>query len=141
MNKLYELVCVIDSRLSMEDIRQQKGTIENLLWSAQQDVDDMWLLPLAYPLKGQTQAYFVSYAISLETNKLAELKHDLALEKWLAKYHIFSLKSLAGFLKYADLQKAYAQTLPDEEEEETQEETTPASSDIPSEDSLDEWNN
>jgi len=97
-------------------------TVEKLIGDAKFDTDDMWLLPLAYPLKGQTQAYFVSYAIDIETNLLTELKHDLSLEKGVLKYHIFSLKSAEAFLKYTDLKKAYAELLPEEEEDEDENE-------------------
>ena len=51
MKKQYELVCVIDARLSMEDIRAQMNTIEKFIGEAKVDIDDMGLLPLAYPLK------------------------------------------------------------------------------------------
>lgn len=80
------------------------------------------MLPLAYPLKGQTQAYFVSYALDIETNLLLELKHNLSLEKGVLKYHLFSLKSSEAFLKYADLKKAYTDLLPEESEVTTEEE-------------------
>ncbi len=116
MKKQYELVCVIDARLSMEDIRTQMKAVEQLLGDAKFDTDDMGLLPLAYPLKGQTQAYFVSYALSIATDLLPELKHSLSLEKGVVKYHLFSLKSSEAFLKYADLKKAYADMLPDEDD-------------------------
>lgn len=98
----------------MEDIRAQMNTIEKFIGEAKFDTDDMGLLPLAYPLKGQTQAYFVSYAINIATDLLGELKHNLSLEKGVIKYHIFSLKSSEAFLKYADLKKAYAAILPEE---------------------------
>lgn len=117
MKKQYELVCVIDARLSMEDIRAQMKAVENMVGEARFDTDDMGLLPLAYPLKGQTQAYFVSYALDIATDLLTELKHNLSLEKGVIKYHIFSLKSSEAFLKYADLKKAYAAMLPAEKEE------------------------
>lgn len=117
MKKQYELVCVIDARLSMEDIRAQMKAVENMVGEARFDTDDMGLLPLAYPLKWQTQAYFVSYALDIATDLLTELKHNLSLEKGVIKYHIFSLKSSDAFLKYADLKKAYAAMLPAEKEE------------------------
>ena len=116
MKKQYELVCVIDARLSMEDIRAQMKAVENMVGEARFDTDDMGLLPLAYPLKWQTQAYFVSYALDIATDLLTELKHNLSLEKGVIKYHIFSLKSSDAFLKYADLKKAYAAMLPAEKE-------------------------
>ena len=81
MKKHYELVCVIDARLSMEDIRAQMKAVEQLAGNTIIATDDMGLLPLAYPLKGQMQAYFVSYALGIETNLLTELKKNLSIQK------------------------------------------------------------
>lgn len=130
MKKQYELVCVIDARLSMEDIRAQMNAVEKFIGDAKFDKDDMGLLPLAYPLKGQMQAYFVSYALDIETGLLPELKHNLSLEKGVVKYHLFALKSAAAFLKYADLKKAYADMMPAEPEEEDEEEIMPVAEDV-----------
>lgn len=121
MKKHYELVCVIDARLSMEDIRAQMKAVEQLAGNTIIATDDMGLLPLAYPLKGQMQAYFVSYALGIETNLLTELKKNLSIQKWVLKYHVFSLKSPEAFLKYADLKKAYADMLPEEKEDNEEE--------------------
>lgn len=121
MEKQYELVCVLDARLSMEDIRAEIKAIETLIGKAKTDTDDMWLLPLAYPLKWQTQAYFVSYALDIASDLLPELKHNLSLQKGVIKYHLFSLKSSEAFLKYADLKKAYEAMLPEENEPEAPE--------------------
>lgn len=121
MKKFYELVCVIDARLSMDEIRSQFALIENFVGDAKVAVDDMWLLPLAYPLKGQQQAYFISYALHIETGLLSELKHSLSIEKAIMKFHLFSLKSAESFLKFADLKKAYADMQPEEPVDETPE--------------------
>ena len=129
MKKFYELVCVIDARLSMDEIRGQFTMIEGLIGDAKVAIDDMWLLPLAYPLKGQQQAYFISYALHIETDLLTELKHALSIEKSIMKFHLFWLKSAESFLKFADLKKAYADIAPQleevEEVEEEEEETKP----------------
>ena len=122
MKKHYELVCVIDPRLSMDGIKAQKTAVEKHLTGMKKETDDMGLLPLAYPLKGQTQAYFVSYLLETETPALAVLKSELSLEKGVLKFHLFSLKSSDKFMKFAALKKAYADTLPVEEEETTEDE-------------------
>lgn len=129
MKKFYELVCVIDARLSMDEIRGQFTMIEGLIGDTKVATDDMGLLPLAYPLKGQQQAYFISYALHIETDLLTELKHALSIEKSVMKFHLFWLKSAESFLKFADLKKAYAEIAPKVEEieeiEEEEEETKP----------------
>lgn len=116
MEKNYELVCVIDSRLSMEDISSQVASVEKLLWSIVLEKDEMWLLPLAYPLKGQMQAYFVSYYLLCDTQRVAELKSELLLEKFVLKFHLFSMKQGEKFMHFDVLKKAYEELLPQEEE-------------------------
>jgi ribosomal protein S6 len=123
MKKFYELVCVIDARLSMDEIRGQFTMIEGLVGDSKVAIDDMWLLPLAYPMKGQQQAYFISYALHIETDLLSELKRALSIEKSIMKFHLFSLKSAESFQKFADLKKVYADIAPQlEEVEEVKEE-------------------
>lgn len=118
MKKHYELVCVVDARLSVQDIQKQVKTIESHLGGTEKDKDDMWLLPLAYPLAGQDQAYFVSYHLELESEMIPALKRELLLEKGVLKFHLFSMKPTEPFLKFADLKKAYLATLPEKEEKE-----------------------
>lgn len=122
MQKHYELVCVIDAGLSVDEIKKQIAAIEAHLTSVQQDKDDIWLLPVVYPIKGQDQAYFVSYHLLAAPDALTELKKELSLEKGLAKFHLFSLKSDEAFLKFADLKKTYRDMLPAEPEKEEDEE-------------------
>lgn len=134
MKKFYELVCVVDARLSMDEIRNQFAVIEGFVGDAKIAVDDMWLLPLAYPLKGQQQAYFISYALHIETELLQELKRSLSIEKAVMKFHLFSLKSAESFLKFSDLKKAYADIAPQIEEEQEVEDEKPSVEDNKSDD-------
>ena len=85
----------------------------------------MGLLQLAYPLKGQQQAYFISYALQIDSDLLPEIKHSLSIEKGVIKFHVFALKNAESFLKFADLKKTYADIVPKVEEvEEDEEEDT-----------------
>lgn len=122
--KTYELVCVIEPTLAANDTKALKERVEGILTSHSceiKDIDDMWLLPLAYPLNGQDQAVIVSYYISADTSVLDEMKTQLRLEKWLAKYFFYSMSENEEFMKYSDLKKTYEDMLP--KEEETEEET------------------
>lgn len=116
MKKHYELVCVIDSRLSMEEIRTQQQAIESHLSDMKVDLDDMGLMTLSYPLKGQNQAYFLSYYLSAEGSRIDGLKSELLLEKSLLKFHIFSMRNGEKFMKFSELKKAYQDSLPEVEE-------------------------
>lgn len=131
--KNYELVCIIDAAVAGKDVDALKGKIEKEL-----DVlatDDIGLLPLAYPLRGQEQAYFVSYHVRLTPEVMAKVSNMLKLEKGVAKYVFYTMKESERFLHFADMKKSYnaiveaeeaakmKDTSDQETEEETQEET------------------
>lgn len=103
--KTYELVCVIDAGLSSADILALKNKIEKLI--SIKEVDDIWLLPLAYPMNGQDQAYFLSYHIEMGATNLQEARTELRLMKWLGKFVFYAMKPGEKFMKFADLQKRY----------------------------------
>jgi ribosomal protein S6 len=73
------------------------------------------LLPLAYPLRGQEQAYFVSYHTRLDEVTKKKVTNMLTLEKGVAKFVFFSMKENETFLKYADLKKSYEAIISEEE--------------------------
>lgn len=121
MNK-YELVCVLDTSLSSAAATEKKQKIESIVTNHQGSVletDDLWLMPLAYPLNGQMQAYIISYYIALDPKHFDEIKMQFSIEKWLAKYFFYSMKDGDTFLKFSDLQQRHeAMFAVDEEEEE-----------------------
>jgi len=52
----YELVCVIDAGLTTADIKNTQESIEKAVGKKNiLDTDQMGLLPLAYPLRGNDQ--------------------------------------------------------------------------------------
>ena len=103
--KKYELVAVVDANLSAADIKTTLATVEKLLGKSILDTDDMWLMPTAYPLLGQDQAYYTSYYVELASESIDELKSDLRLVKWLAKFTLFAMWVHENFLHMWDLQK------------------------------------
>jgi len=113
MKKLYELVCVIDAAVSSKGVEELKKSIEKHIEIV--DTDDMWLLPLAYPLRWQEQAYFVSYHITIDEVVKKKVSNMLKLEKGVAKFVFFSMKENETFLKYADLKKSYEAIIDQEE--------------------------
>lgn len=132
--KQYELVCVIDGGLSSADATAVREKLEKHIPTIVA-TDDMGLMPLAYPLNGQDQAYFLSYHIEAPADSLVAIKAELKLIKGLAKYVFYVMKDGEEFLTFADLQKRYDTLVEDEmkrlgkdtveeledEEEETQE--------------------
>jgi len=112
--KLYELVCVIDAWLSSAEITDLRKKIEKLV--SIKETDDMGLLPLAYPLNGNDQAYFLSYAVEMDNDMLSTAKTELKLMKWLAKFFFYTMKSGESFMKFSELQKRYDDLVKAEEE-------------------------
>ena len=102
----YELVCVIDTALASKERDALKEKIQKALPEIKA-TDDMGLLPLAYPLRGQEQAYFVSYHIGATPDQVTGLKSMFRLEKSIVKYVFYVMKEQDTFLHFADLQKSY----------------------------------
>lgn len=118
----YELVLVIDANLTASVIKEVKEKSEKLVWEWILQIDDMWLMPLAYPLLWQDQAYYVSYYLEKNWEDLTELKSDLKLVKWLAKFSFFKMSDHEEFLTFSELDKKYTDLLPKEEESQESEE-------------------
>jgi ribosomal protein S6 len=120
--KNYEMVAVIDANLSSTDMQKAREDIEKLLGKSIKEIDEIWLMPLAYPLLGQDQAYFVSYFTQIEPKSIDELKSELKLIKGLAKFSFFAMSNHETFLTMAQLAKKRTDLQPEESEEEESEE-------------------
>jgi len=123
--KHYELVTVIDANLAAKDIQEVRAWVEKLLGKSVVDTDDIGLLPTAYPVEGQDQAYYVSYHLELDGDTIPQLKTDMSIIKWLVKYTIFGMWVNETFLKMSELKKRREDMQPEEEapKEEAQEES------------------
>lgn len=126
--KTYELVCVIDAWLPNTEITATKERVVSQLTKAWWEViatDDIGLLPTAYPIRGQDQAYYLSLHIRVDANQLPELREVYGLEKGLARVAFYSMGNNQEFFSYAQLAKRYEDILDlQEETEEEVEETT-----------------
>jgi|GEM_PF-741222 len=114
--KHYELVTVIDANLSAKDIKEVSAGVEKLLGSSIVDTDEIGLLPTAYPMEGQDQAYYMSYHIEIDPDTIPQMKKDMSIMKGLAKYTIFGMAANESFLKMKDLKKRFEEMNPEEEE-------------------------
>lgn len=119
--KHYELVTVIDANLSAKEMKEVSEKIEKMLGKDIVDTDTIGLLPTAYPIQWQDQAYYVSYYVTLDEEKMTQLKSEMSIMKWLAKYVIYGMKSHESFLKMSDLKKRFEEMNPVEEEEQAEE--------------------
>jgi ribosomal protein S6 len=110
----YELVVVIDPALTADQITTLKDKIIALVGSVV-DTDDIGLLPLAYQMSGQSQAYFISWLLALHTDKVSEISRELRITKWVLKFVFYSLHPKQDYLKFADLHAMFT-TIQEEEE-------------------------
>ena len=104
--KTYELVCVIDAGLATNDITTLKSKIEKEIPKIIV-TDDMGIMPTMYPTAGQDQAYYISYHIQTEVEKLDEMKASFRLMKGLVKFVFYAMKENEDFLLFGDLQKSF----------------------------------
>lgn len=118
--KHYELVCVIDGGMPSADITELKKKIEKQIPKLV-STDEMGMLPVAYPLNGQDQAYFVSYHIQADADDVKTMSGEFRLMKGLQKFVFYVMKDNEVFLHFGDLQKQFAKM------EELQEEKKQAS--------------
>lgn len=119
--KHYELVCVIDSSIATVDIKDLIVRIEKQITSHDGvivDTDDIWLIPTAYPLKGQDQAYIISYHITIDPAHLVAIKSQYSIEKGLEKFFFYGMSPNATFMRFADLQKQFEKVKEDDGVEE-----------------------
>jgi len=114
MVKRYELVVVIDPALTADHITTLKHKIVELVGSVI-DTDDIGLLPLAYQMNGQSQAYYVSWLLELPTEKVAEITTELRITKGVMKFVFYTLDPKQDYLKFADLHAMFV-TIQQEEE-------------------------
>lgn len=118
MNK-YELVCVIDAGLPSTEIKSVQESVEKTVGKKSiLATDQMWLLPLAYPLNGQDQGYFLSYHISLDPKELEEIKWALRLEKRVPKFVFYRMGDNEKFLTFSELEQKFETNRPQDKEQE-----------------------
>lgn len=107
MNR-YELVVLVDSRLSNEEIESNIKLVDEILWKNLIEKDDMWLLDLEYNMNWADRAYFVSYFIDSDDTTMSVLrKHFFLNKEKILRYVFYKMSPKDEFLKYKDLQKKF----------------------------------
>ncbi len=123
MMSKYELVCVIDAGMPSADIKTTQESVEKALGKKSiLDTDQIGLLPVAYPLRGQDQGYFLSYQVEVEPTAMEELKTHLRLEKGVAKFVFYKMGEKEQFLKFGELQKQFEALWPQDKDQEAKDE-------------------
>ena len=113
----YELVALISSRLSNEEIDNTKKHIWKIVENEKGkvlDIDDIWNLKLEYEINKETNAYFYSICIDIEADSVIKFKNDLNLYKWILRWKMFKLWNKDQFLKFKDINETIVAEIDDE---------------------------
>lgn len=117
--RLYELVVILDPRLSTDEVAEARSRVEKLIGAdAIKDTDDLGLQHLQHNMKDNAQlnkGFVISYAVEIDPNHLENINTELGYDKQVMRYTIFTLQSIEGFLHYEKNLSA-AQELADNEE-------------------------
>lgn len=115
MSTRYELVVVINPALTADQITALKTKIVDLVGEVI-DTDDIGLLPLAYQMNGQVQAYFISRYVELDQARMQEISAELRITKGVSKFVFYKIDPKQGYLKFAELNKMFADIQQQEED-------------------------
>lgn len=120
----YELNLVLDANFSATEILACKTHCEELIDNKNiKQIDDIWLLKTAYPIKGQDQAYYITYLLELDGSAISELKKELSIVKGIAKFFLYGIDVHEDFFTFSEMTTKYNELFPVEEEAEEDEET------------------
>lgn len=103
----YELVVVLDPRLSKDDTASLVQTIETEFAKGFEIKDDMGLLDLESPIDGNERAYFISYLVALDPTQISQTKRVLGITKWILRSGIYKLSTHEKFLTFAQVNKMF----------------------------------
>jgi len=104
----YELVVLIDSSVSKENVEKIKKDVDWLvdkLWWKVLDIDDIWYLDVVYEIGSSSNPYFYSVYLELDWAVINDFKRQLSLFNWVVRYKIFKMKPNQRFLKLKDIEK------------------------------------
>lgn len=106
----YELVIMMDSRMSKKDTVQLQSDIESLFSWKILEKDDIGILDLAIEVGWSKKAYFISYYLELETADINLIKWELQLTKWLLRHVFYKMWAKEKFLQFKDINKMFEVT-------------------------------
>ena len=112
--KKYELVVILNGRISQEDMQKALTEIEATFADGIQKKDDMWLQTMAYDFSGVTwnnRMYLVSYYLSIDPQLIVDIKKKIAYVKWLERYFFYSMKDDQPFYTMKELEEKLPELL------------------------------
>lgn len=112
----YELNLVLDANFSSTEIKECISSCESIIGvDSIKQTDDIWLLKTAYPIRGQDQAYYVSYCVEIDWSRIADLNKDLSIVKWIAKFFLYNVSIDTQFITFAEMKSKYDESFPEED--------------------------
>ncbi len=118
--RTYELVALIDPRQKKEDIDALKKELQDLLGDRIKETDDIGMLELAYTIKDNDRAYFVSYYIDAEESFVNEATEELKLKRQILRFFFYRMKPSDKFLKFDEVNKMFEKSEEEKEKEENE---------------------
>ncbi len=107
MNR-YELVVLIDPKLSWEDIKAKKEEIKKLIETSKgemEEIDDIGYLDLQFAINKEKRAYFYSVCVRLDNEAISSIKKTLKVMVGINRWKLFKMADEAKFLKYSEVNK------------------------------------
>ena len=117
--RLYELVVILDPRLSGDDVAAARATVEGLVGASNiKDTDDLGLQHFTHNRKDNLQlnkGYVLSYAVEINPEDLDKINTELGYNKQVVRHAVFVLDHADDFAHF-EKNVAAAQELADNEE-------------------------
>ncbi len=109
MQKIYELVVLLNPQLSKDDQDAINNKIDTLLGAGKKDTDAMGLVQLAHPIgKARlTQVHMTSYYCELTPAQTATIKQELTLTKGVVRHVFFAMTANQPFLTFAGVNQKF----------------------------------
>ncbi len=102
----YELVVLLDPKLSEAESLEVSNHIESLLWDSIKQKDMWWTTELAYALnedKKKTSASIVCYFLHLDPSSIMAIKKEFVFMKPIMRYSFFARSSTEKYLSKKEL--------------------------------------
>lgn len=104
----YELVLLLDYQAQDTTRKDLLSKFESNFKDNILAKDDMWLQEMSHDMKGKkwnNRAYFVSYHINADANKLNEIRKNFLYANLVVRYDVFKMWNEQTFFEFDKLQK------------------------------------
>lgn len=103
----YELVVVLDPKLSKTDSTALVQTIETEFAKGFEQKDDIGMLELDHPISWNDRAYYISYLVSIDPSQVSEMKRVMLITKWILRFAFYKMWTHEKFLTFSQVNKMF----------------------------------